>query len=71
MDLRNTIVTVGAAAGLAMLRHVFDPPPDVLAAPWLLLGAPATAALLGAVIAIGTAARGLRRLPFGSILREP
>jgi putative ABC transport system permease protein len=55
---------------VAMLQHVFDPPPDALAVPWLFLGALAAAAVLGAVIAIAIAARGLRRMPLGSILRE-
>lgn len=53
---------------VAMLQHVFDPPPDHLAVPWngiLLL-----AAFLGAVLAAAVAARDLRRLPLGSILRE-
>jgi putative ABC transport system permease protein len=55
---------------VAMLKHVFDPPPDTLAIPWLFLGVLAGAAVLGAAVAIAIAARGLRRLPLGSILRE-
>ena len=55
---------------VAMLQHVFDPPPDALAVPWLFLGVLFAAAVLGAVIAIAIAVRGLRRLPLGSILRE-
>lgn len=55
---------------VAMLQHVFDPPPDALAVPWLFLGGLAAAAVLGALIATGLALRGLRRLPLGNILRE-
>jgi putative ABC transport system permease protein len=55
---------------VAMLQHVFDPPPDHLALPWGYLGALIGAALAGAGVAIATAARGLSRLPLGSILRE-
>jgi len=53
-----------------MLKHVFDPPPDALAVPWLFLGGLAGAAILGAAVSIAIATRGLRRLPLGSILRE-
>ena len=55
---------------VAMLQHVFDPPPDQLAAPWLFLGALAGAAMLGAVVATALATLGIRRLPLGAILRE-
>jgi putative ABC transport system permease protein len=55
---------------VAMLQHVFDPPPDALAIPWAFLGGLSGAAILGALVATGLAARGLRRLPLGSILRE-
>ena len=55
---------------VAMLKHVFDPPPDALAVPWLFLGVMAGAAVLGAVASMALAARGLRRMPLGSILRE-
>ena len=55
---------------VAMLQHVFDPPPDALSVPWLFLGGLAAAAILGAALAIAVAVRGLRRLPLGSILRE-
>jgi putative ABC transport system permease protein len=55
---------------VAMLRHVFDPPPDHLAVPWGFLGLLLGAALLGGVLAAGAAARGLRRLPLGEVLRE-
>ncbi|MDQ2982843.1 MAG: ABC transporter permease [Actinomycetota bacterium] len=55
---------------VAMLQHVFDPPPDRLAAPWAFLAGLAGAALLGALIAAGIAALGIRRLPLGAILRE-
>ena len=55
---------------VAMLQHVFDPPPDHLAAPWLFLGGLAAAAVAGAAIAALVGAAGIRRLPLGAILRE-
>jgi putative ABC transport system permease protein len=55
---------------VAMLQHVFDPPPDHLTVPWLYLGGLGMAALVGAAIATALTARGLSRLPLGSILRE-
>jgi putative ABC transport system permease protein len=55
---------------VAMLQHVFDPPPDHLAVPWAYLGGLAGAALLGALLATLIAGRQLRRLPLGAILRE-
>ncbi|MEA2200322.1 MAG: putative transport system permease protein [Solirubrobacteraceae bacterium] len=73
------VAGVALAAGLglllsamlvAMLQHVFDPPPDHLAVPWGYLAALIGAAVLGAVAATAAAARGLARLPLGSILRE-
>jgi putative ABC transport system permease protein len=54
----------------AMLQHVFDPPPDHLAIPWSFLGLLALAAVAGALLAAALAARSLRRLPLGAILRE-
>jgi putative ABC transport system permease protein len=71
--------SVALAAGLgwllsemliAMLQHVFDPPPDRLAIPWRYLGELVGAALAGSVIAGTIAARGLARMPLGAILRE-
>ena len=55
---------------IAMLQHVFDPPPDHLAAPWPFLGGLAGAAVVGAAIAGVLAAVWIRRLPLGAILRE-
>ncbi len=55
---------------VAMLQHVFDPPPDQLAVPWPFLGALAGAAVAGAVIVAIGGTRLLRRLPLGAILRE-
>jgi putative ABC transport system permease protein len=55
---------------VAMLQHVFDPPPDHLAAPWPFLGGLAAAALAGGAIAAVVAAAGIRRMPLGAILRE-
>ena len=55
---------------VAMLQHVFDPPPDSLAIPWGFLGTLAAAAIAAAVVAAGLAAGRIRRLPLGEILRE-
>jgi len=55
---------------VAMLQHVFDPPPDHLAVPWAFLGALTGAAVLGGAVAVALASRGLARLRLGSILRE-
>ena len=55
---------------VAMLQHVFDPPPDTLAIPWGFLGGLAGAAMLGGLVATALAMRALRRLPLGSVLRE-
>jgi putative ABC transport system permease protein len=55
---------------VAMLQHVFDPPPDHLAAPWTFLLGLAAAAIGGALLAAVLAAYGIRRLPLGAILRE-
>ena len=55
---------------VAMLQHVFDPPPDHLAAPWPFLLGLAGAAIAGGLLAALLAALGIRRLPLGAILRE-
>jgi putative ABC transport system permease protein len=55
---------------VAMLQHVFDPPPDHLAAPWTFLGGLAGAAIAGTLAAAALAALGIRRLRLGAILRE-
>jgi putative ABC transport system permease protein len=55
---------------VAMLQHVFDPPPDALAVPWTFLVLLAAAAIGATVVASGLAVRGIRRLPLGEILRE-
>ena len=55
---------------VAMLRHVFDPPPDHLAAPWAFLAGLGGAVVLGAVLTAALASLGIRRLPLGAILRE-
>src|SRR5205085_7934941 len=55
---------------VAMLQHVFDPPPDHLAVPWAFLGELAAGAVAGAVLALLVATRAVRRLPLGAILRE-
>ncbi len=55
---------------VAMLQHVFDPPPDHLAATWAFLGGLAGAAVFGTAAAAALAAAGIRRLRLGAILRE-
>ncbi|MEA2471609.1 MAG: putative transport system permease protein [Thermoleophilaceae bacterium] len=55
---------------VAMLQHVFDPPPDTLAIPWGFLAGLGGAAVLATLAATWLASRGLRRLPLGAILRE-
>jgi putative ABC transport system permease protein len=55
---------------VAMLQHVFDPPPDHLAAPWGFLAALGCAAALGTLAAGLVAWYGVRRFPLGAILRE-
>jgi putative ABC transport system permease protein len=55
---------------VAMLQHVFDPPPDHLAAPWAFLLGLGGAAVAGGLLAALFAALGIRRLPLGAILRE-
>ena len=55
---------------VAMLQHVFDPPPDDLAVPWMFLLGLGGAALAGGLVAAALAALQIRRLPLGAILRE-
>jgi putative ABC transport system permease protein len=55
---------------VAMLQHVFDPPPDHLAVPWAFLLSLGGAALAGGLAAAALAALQIRRLPLGAILRE-
>jgi putative ABC transport system permease protein len=55
---------------VAMLQHVFDPPPDALAIPWGFLAGLGGAALVATVLATALAARELRALPLGQVLRE-
>ena len=55
---------------VAMLRHVFDPPPDRLAVPWTFLAGLGGAAVAGGLVAAALAALLIRRLPLGAILRE-
>ncbi len=55
---------------VAMLTHVFDPPPDTLAIPWGFLAGMAGAAVLTVVAASILAARSLNRMHLGRVLRE-
>jgi putative ABC transport system permease protein len=55
---------------VAILQHVFDPPPDALSVPWGFLAGLAGAAILATLLATALASRGIRRLALGEILRE-
>jgi putative ABC transport system permease protein len=55
---------------VAMLQHVFDPPPDTLAVPARFLAELAGAAVLGTIAAVLAGMDGLRRMPVGEILRD-
>ena len=73
------VLALGLALGLgfllsamlvAILQHVFDPPPDALAVPWGFLAGLAGGAIAATMLATAAAARGIRRLPLGEVLRE-
>jgi putative ABC transport system permease protein len=55
---------------VAMLQHVFDPPPDALTVPWAYFGELAGAAVLATAVAVAFARARLRRLQLGRLLRE-
>jgi len=55
---------------IAMLQHVFDPPPDHLAIPWTYLCELAGAALATTTLAVAVTASRLKSLPLGRLLRE-
>jgi putative ABC transport system permease protein len=55
---------------VAMLQHIFDPPPDHLVLPWAFLSGLGAAAVIGALSAAMLATLSIRRLPLGAILRE-
>jgi putative ABC transport system permease protein len=55
---------------VAMLQHVFDPPPDNLAVPWGYLGELLGAAVVATLLATGVAGLALARMPLGAVLRE-
>ncbi|MDX6504065.1 MAG: putative transport system permease protein [Gaiellaceae bacterium] len=55
---------------VAMLTHVFDPPPDHLAAPWPFLAALGLATIVAALGAVVLGLAWVRRMPLGAILRE-
>lgn len=55
---------------IAMLQHAFDPPPNHLAVSWRYLVELVGAAVVGAAIAAGLAARSQARMELGAILRE-
>jgi putative ABC transport system permease protein len=55
---------------VAMLQHVFDPPPDHLSIPWAFLGELTGAAVIATALAAAITASRLRKLPLGRLLRE-
>jgi putative ABC transport system permease protein len=55
---------------VAMLQHVFDPPPDTLAVPWTYLLELGGATVLATIVAIAITGSSLGRLPLGRLLRE-
>jgi putative ABC transport system permease protein len=55
---------------VAMLQHVFDPPPDHLAIPWGYLALLGGATIAAAVGACALATRAIGRLDLGRLLRE-
>ncbi|MDX6606443.1 MAG: putative transport system permease protein, partial [Solirubrobacterales bacterium] len=55
---------------VAMLTHVFDPPPDHLALPWGFLGLLYAVALVAGIVGSAFASRAIGRLPLGRVLRE-
>ena len=55
---------------VAMLTHVFDPPPDHLALPWGFLGLLYGVAILAGIGGSLLAGRAIARLPLGRVLRE-
>jgi putative ABC transport system permease protein len=55
---------------VAMLTHVFDPPPDHLALPWGFLALLFGVALLAGITGSAIAGRAIARLPLGRVLRE-
>jgi putative ABC transport system permease protein len=55
---------------IAMLQHVFDPPPDHLTVPWAFLAALGAAASISALAGALVAYRSIARLQLGAILRE-
>ena len=55
---------------VAMLRHVFDPPPDHIAVPWGFLAGLGGAAIGGGLVASALASLAVRRFRLGALLRE-
>jgi putative ABC transport system permease protein len=55
---------------VAMLQHVFNPPPDRLAVPWTFLAELVVAAIAGCLATAALAARQIRHVSLGAILRE-
>ena len=68
--LATVLGTLLAMMLVAMLQHVFDPPPDHLAIPWRYLAALAAATLAASGLAAAITDARLRRLRLGALLRE-
>jgi putative ABC transport system permease protein len=66
-------VALGTALSLmlvAILTHIFDPPPDALAVPWRFVSALALAVVTGAILSAVLGLVALRRADLSSALRE-
>jgi putative ABC transport system permease protein len=68
--LAAALGTLLALMLVAMLQHVFDPPPDSLTVPWGYLAGLVGAAVVTGALAVFIASMRLRRLPLGRLLRE-
>jgi putative ABC transport system permease protein len=55
---------------VTILTHVFDPPPDVLALPWVFIGELALALVAGAVVSAVVVLFSVRRADVSRALRE-
>jgi putative ABC transport system permease protein len=68
--LAAVLGTLLALMLVAMLQHVFDPPPDALTVPWGYLAGLVGAAVATGALAVAVTSMRLRRLPLGRLLRE-
>jgi putative ABC transport system permease protein len=70
LALAAVLGTLLALMLVAMLQHVFDPPPDALTVPWGYLAGLVGAAVATGALAVAVTSMRLRRLPLGRLLRE-